>query len=502
MTGPAVSVVLHGAADPATLRRCHESLRSQDAEPGSYEVLPPGEAVESARGEVILFLAADAVASPCLVAEHRRAHIDAGRKLAIGRVTLTAGGGWATRAHAELWNEHQDRLAAGGAGWAECDGSNFSVPATALREAGAGTEPGPELAFRLHEAGCAPAFLDAAAATREERRSGVELLRAERRRAVACLRLAAAAPRARPGLLHWFHRPTPREVCLRRALLGLRLPPRALTALGRALPGAGRRRLWFGFVSRYAFWLAVRRALPRREWVRVTRGPAVLMYHAFGEAERDRYVLDRRRFARQMRLLRLLRYRVLDFGELARALRDGVPLPARTAVITIDDGYRDNLELAAPILRRHGYPATLFVVSGRVGGRNDWDAEGAVAGRPLLDREQLLRLRELGVELGAHTRSHPSLPDLDDGAVAEEVGGSREELARLLGEAPACFAFPFGRFDERSRAAVAAAGFEGCCTVEAGFAYPGTDPLLVPRIEVEGSDGTLRFLAKLAFAAV
>ena len=500
MTAPRVSVVLHGDADPEALRRCLASLGGQEAEPGSYEVLPPGSGTGAARGRVLLFLAADAVAGPRLVAEHGRAHEGGGRRLAIGRLTLTAAGDWATEAFAGLWNERQDRLAAGGAGWADCDGANFSVPAEALREAGAGAAPGAELAYRLHEAGCVPLFLDAAQATREERRRGPELLRAERRRAAESLRLAAAAPRSRAGLLHWFHRPTPREVCLRRLLLALRVPPRALAAAGRLLPGAGPRQLWFGFLARLAFWSAVRRALPRREWLRTTRGPAVLMYHAFGEGERDRYVLDRRRFARQMRLLKLLRYRVLSFGELARALRAGESLPARAAVITIDDGYRDNLELAAPILRRHGFPATLFVVSGRVGGRNDWDSEGAVAGRPLLDRGQLLWLRELGVELGAHTRSHPSLPDLDARQVEEEGAGSLAELAELLGAAPACFAFPFGRFDERSRAAVAAAGYEGCCTVEAGFAYPGTDPLLVPRIEVEGGDGPLRFLVKLAFA--
>jgi len=157
--------------------------------------------------------------------------------------------------------------------------------------------------------------------------------------------------------------------------------------------------------------------------------------------------------------------------------------------------------VAAPILRRHRFPATLFMVSGRVGGRNDWDSEGAVGGRPLLNREGLLQLRELGIEIGAHTRTHAPLPELDDDRVTDEVGGSRAELAEVLGEAPACFAFPYGRYDERACAAVAASGFEGCCTVEPGFAYPGTDPLLVPRIEVEGGDGTLRFLTKLLFAA-
>src|SRR5262245_56834548 len=114
------------------------------------------------------------------------------------------------------------------------------------------------------------------------------------------------------------------------------------------------------------------------------------MYHAFGsEDEGDRYVISRRAFARQLRLLKLLRYRPIGFAELARTLEAGEAPPPRSVVITIDDGYADNLEIAKPLLRRRRFPATVFLVSKGIGGVNDWTHEGAVSGRRLLTEAEV-----------------------------------------------------------------------------------------------------------------
>src|SRR5262249_34782552 len=162
---------------------------------------------------------------------------------------------------------------------------------------------------------------------------------------------AERRPETRPKLLGWFLETTPREVMLRRLLLALRLAPRALAPLGAAIPGTGRKGVWLGFVSRYCFWLGARAAMGRARRPQTTRGVPVLMYHAFSETdEGDRYVISRRSFASQLRLLAMLRYRVISFEELAQTLREGKPPPPRSVVLTIDDGYRDNLEIALPLL--------------------------------------------------------------------------------------------------------------------------------------------------------
>jgi peptidoglycan/xylan/chitin deacetylase (PgdA/CDA1 family) len=274
-----------------------------------------------------------------------------------------------------------------------------------------------------------------------------------------------------------------------------------LVPLGRLLPGEGRKEIWFHFVSRLAFWRAAREAMDAERWERTTRGVPVLMYHAFGAREEgDRYVISRRALSRQLRLLRLLGYRGVDFADITRCLRERRLPPRRAVAITIDDGYRDNLEVAAPVLRRHGFPATVFLVSGKLGGVNDWTTEGALADRPLLTPEQVDELRKHDIAIGAHTRHHPELPEQPDGDVRREIGGSREDLRPRFGDI-ATFAYPFGLFDERAVAAADLAGFEGACTVEPRLVSLLDDPLRVPRVEVRAGESLLRFLLNVWLGA-
>ncbi len=226
------------------------------------------------------------------------------------------------------------------------------------------------------------------------------------------------------------------------------------------------------------------------------RGTPVLMYHGFGE-KRSRYVLHPRSFRRQMLILRLLGYRTITFSELVTALRANRPPPPRTAVITIDDGYLDNLVVAAPILARHDFRATLFLVSQRLGAANDWDVERPTSNRPLMSAAQAMEMCERGHEIGAHTRTHCSLPDVEDAAVGDQIAGSRRDLEEELGVEVRSFAYPFGRHDSRAVDAVSSAGFLAACTTEPAQARPGDDPLLIPRIEIKGSDSIWAFLRKL-----
>ena len=150
-----------------------------------------------------------------------------------------------------------------------------------------------------------------------------------------------------------------------------------------------------------------------------------------------------------MRLLATLRYRVIPLDELAAALREGRPLPRRAVVMTIDDGYRDNYEIAFPVLRRRGFPADVFLVSERLDAGNDWDAEGDVAGRPTLTREQVERMREGGVRFGAHTRTHRALTEAAEAELAAQLRGSREDLEATLGESVETLTYPYGLHDDR-----------------------------------------------------
>jgi peptidoglycan/xylan/chitin deacetylase (PgdA/CDA1 family) len=290
------------------------------------------------------------------------------------------------------------------------------------------------------------------------------------------------------------------EAAFRRALHAVHAPPGIFRA---ALPLLGPRRAGrvTSCAQRYAYWQAARRVLDDDTWRRATRGVAILMYHAFADDRREagRFVVPARTFERQLRLLARTGRRVVPLRDVVEWRRQGRLGPAGAVVITMDDAYVDNLDVAEPLLRRFGFPATVFAVSGRTGGVADWDGAGELAGRPLLDWNGLLDLHRRGVAIGAHSATHPRLPELDREAAAEEIEGSRGRLSQELGGPVSSFAYPYGRIDDHVVKLVERAGFDCACGIVRGLNYPGTPLLELRRVPVDGRASTLRFALGLRF---
>jgi peptidoglycan/xylan/chitin deacetylase (PgdA/CDA1 family) len=137
----------------------------------------------------------------------------------------------------------------------------------------------------------------------------------------------------------------------------------------------------------------------------------ILMYHNIGEPPegarlRALYVRTGA-FGRQMMLLKLLGYRGLSMSEAMPYIRG--EKTGKVVAITFDDGYLDTLELALPVLNTFGFSATCYVVSGRTGQYNDWDAAELKVQKKLMSDEQIRAWQAAGMEVGAHTRTHPRL---------------------------------------------------------------------------------------------
>jgi peptidoglycan/xylan/chitin deacetylase (PgdA/CDA1 family) len=291
----------------------------------------------------------------------------------------------------------------------------------------------------------------------------------------------------------------PGEAALRRFLHALRVPPSILEPLRRLLDARRAARACVA-VERYAYWHGARRRLDGETWRRLTRGTAILMYHAFGAPGEpaSRFVVPIRRFQRQLRRL-VARGPVLALEELVELRRRHELPPAGAVVITIDDGYLDNLQIASPALRRFGVPATVFAVSGRVGGTADWDGAGELSARPLLAWDDLRALQQGGSTIGAHTRTHPRLPELEPGAVTAEVEGSRVELREQLQAPISCFAYPYGRASAAVVAAVESTGFHCACGIRRGLNYPGTPLFDLRRSPVFGDASPPAFAFAVRF---
>lgn len=217
-----------------------------------------------------------------------------------------------------------------------------------------------------------------------------------------------------------------------------------------------------------------------------------LMYHGIGRVSEDPFGLfvSPERFARQMQALRLLGLRGVSLGQLGDALRQG---EADGLVgLTFDDGYRDVLSWAAPVVERHGFTATMFVVSSLLGGENVWDPPPQ---RQLVSEAEVRELAARGWEIGAHSVTHARLTDVDANRLRHEVSASRAALADVTGVEPRCFCYPYGSVNAEAAGAVRDAGYSYACAVQRVAGLPTA--FAMPRIGVMQRDRWLRFVAKL-----
>ena len=254
------------------------------------------------------------------------------------------------------------------------------------------------------------------------------------------------------------------------------------------------------------------------------------MYHSISSGRPDPWRLCVRpdRFAEQLRMLRD-RFRVVSLAELRHALAGGERL-SRAVAVTFDDGYRDNLLVAKPILEEHGLPATVFVTTGYVDSDRDfwWDeleafcASAGIASRDLwqelqaltheeraerldaswasiqtqrpassltLSADELQHLADGGlVGVGAHTVTHPHLSSLPVPAQRHEIEASKAYLSEVVGPQVRDFSYPHGDFSPETRELVRSDGFETACTTHAAPVTRRTSRFELPRIQVADWD--------------
>ncbi|MGP4053812.1 polysaccharide deacetylase family protein [Mycobacterium sp. 4D054] len=221
--------------------------------------------------------------------------------------------------------------------------------------------------------------------------------------------------------------------------------------------------------------------------------PLVWMYHSVAPYDEDPYqvTMTPQRFERQMRWLRRRGLRGVSMRELLEARAEG---RARGLVgLTFDDGYQDFIPNALPVLQRHGYTATLFILAGRLGGQNEWSRPGP--NKALLTADEVKQIAEAGMEIGSHGLKHISLVKTDDEMLRSEVVQSREILQELLsGDVPG-FCYPYGYLDARVVEAARAAGYDYACAVQAGTEISRH---AIPRTSVLAKDTSWRLEAKRA----
>jgi peptidoglycan/xylan/chitin deacetylase (PgdA/CDA1 family) len=183
-------------------------------------------------------------------------------------------------------------------------------------------------------------------------------------------------------------------------------------------------------------------------------------------------------FEAQMKELKDRGITVISMQDLLAWKRGEKNIPPRCAVITFDDGYKSQYEVAWPILKKYGYPFTMFIYTEGVRG-------GSLGGGGAITWEQLADMRDNGVDIQAHSATHQDLreghtitlvaggkrtrtkltgPQYEEW-VQNEVVGSKQLLEQRLGIKVNCFAVPFGNYNENVKEIARNAGYEAMFTV-------------------------------------
>ena len=219
----------------------------------------------------------------------------------------------------------------------------------------------------------------------------------------------------------------------------------------------------------------------------------ILMYHRIGGLPIDptptstKLTVQPGVFAAQMEWLARHGFHAITVRQLYAALERRAPLPSRPVLITFDDGYRDVLHNAAPVLRRIGMPAAAFIITDRVSGPDP----------SFLTWQELRDLERDGFTIGSHTVHHLPLPSLPSAQALAELKQSRATLQRHLGKPVDWFAYPDGAEDASVVQLVAKAGYRLAFTTQTGFAQYAREPLLLHRDEIARSDGLAGFASLL-----
>jgi peptidoglycan/xylan/chitin deacetylase (PgdA/CDA1 family) len=295
------------------------------------------------------------------------------------------------------------------------------------------------------------------------------------------------------------------------------------------------------------------------------RGPVILAYHGVTEAggsplgNQRRLHVPKALFEQHLQFL-CARWEPVPLSTLLDAMCAGEPLPRRAVVVTIDDGYRNTLTVALPLLRKFRVPATVFVLTGPRRERRMWidrleamveassvpvlrwagrlvpltsiaaKAEAirlltpmfrklraqretaleelyTLLGNPpqvsnpdrdLLASEEVRALRNAGLEIGSHSGCHEPLTERPLNEAQSTLATSRISLELELGTARYAFSYPYGAWNSQLAKLVREVGFYCAVTTDPGVNAPGTDPFGLRRFLVGADDDVPRLRASLS----
>ena len=178
-------------------------------------------------------------------------------------------------------------------------------------------------------------------------------------------------------------------------------------------------------------------------------------------------------------------YHTITMEQLIGHLKHGLGLPSKPIVLSFDDGWKDHYNVAFPILKKHGFTATFFIITDSVGHS------------AYMNWAQILEMSAAGMDMQAHTVTHPKLPSISHEQAQYEIVGSKKALEYHLKKPVTVLAYPYGSYDDDVIAITKDAGFEGAATISGlngGYLFRADQSYTLDRYAIEGGED-LEYLA-------
>lgn len=221
----------------------------------------------------------------------------------------------------------------------------------------------------------------------------------------------------------------------------------------------------------------------------MSSGLPILLYHSVQDHAPGSFgpwAVGRKLFEDHMDMLVEHGYTALSIEQLMKAKHEASLLGEKTVLVTFDDGFADFSSNAWPVMKARGIPTTLYVTAGVLDGRSSWLEPQGAGQQPMLSAADVRELADEGVQIGAHSMTHPQLDCIDRELARDEIIQSKVTLEQIVGRSIDSFAYPHGYHDRAVKKMVVEAGFTSAVAVRNALSHAHDDEFALARYTVMG----------------
>jgi len=225
----------------------------------------------------------------------------------------------------------------------------------------------------------------------------------------------------------------------------------------------------------------------------------ILMYHSISTPKKDQSLrgmnVPPKLFKQHMRILSKLGFKGLSMKKLMPYI-EGKKF-GKVVGITFDDGYKNLINHALPVLKHYSFSATTYIVSDLIGKKNEWDSKKNIPENPLMNKKEIFLWIDNGMEIGSHTSSHCRLTECRDTELEYEITKSKEDLSRAFKCEVEHFCYPYGAYSTKVVSKVVKSGYKTATTVQRGRYSLEGGRFTIPRILVNHRTYFFQFILKI-----